>query len=74
MVKGSKDGLCLLDRLGTVQKKLNCVNELHVIDGGDHSFKIGKKFLQSNGSSQAEAEEQALRAIAEFIFKSIQVK
>ncbi|KAJ8616281.1 hypothetical protein MRB53_035653 [Persea americana] len=73
-VQGGKDGLCPLDRLGTVQKKMNCVNELHVIDGGDHSFKIGKKFLQSNGSSQAEAEEQALRAIAEFIFKSIQVK
>ncbi|RWR96493.1 KAT8 regulatory NSL complex subunit 3 [Cinnamomum micranthum f. kanehirae] len=71
-VQGSKDGLCPLDRLSTVQKKMNCVNELHVIDGGDHSFKIGKKFLQSNGSSQAEAEEQALRAIAEFIFKSIQ--
>lgn len=73
MVKGSKDGLCPLDSLGSVQKKMSCVNELHVINGGDHSFKIGKKFLQSNGSTQAEAEEQAQRVIAEFV-KSIQVK
>lgn len=70
-VQGSKDGLCPLDRLATVRKKMKNVNELHVIDGGDHSFKIGKKFLQSIGSSQTEAEEQALRAVAEFISKHV---
>ncbi|XP_058095988.1 uncharacterized protein LOC131241252 isoform X2 [Magnolia sinica] len=71
-LKGGKDGLCPLDRLATVQKKMKSDNALHVIDGGDHSFKIGKKFLQSSGSSQAEAEEQAVKAIAEFISKSIE--
>ncbi|XP_058095991.1 uncharacterized protein LOC131241253 isoform X2 [Magnolia sinica] len=71
-VQGSKDGLCPLDRLAAVQKKMKSVNALHVIDGGDHSFKIGKKFLQSSGSSQDEAEEQAVKAIAEFVSKSIE--
>ncbi|XP_077251269.1 alpha/beta-Hydrolases superfamily protein [Tasmannia lanceolata] len=66
-VQGSKDGLCPLDTLSAVRKKMKSVNELHVIEGGDHSFKIGKKFLQSNELSQAEADEQGVEAIAEFV-------
>ncbi|KAK9145384.1 hypothetical protein Sjap_005287 [Stephania japonica] len=70
-VQGCKDGLCPLDKLASVRKKMNTVNELHVISGGDHSFKIGKRHLESSGSSQDEAENQAAMAIAEFVSKSI---
>ncbi|XP_043710950.1 KAT8 regulatory NSL complex subunit 3 [Telopea speciosissima] len=66
-VQGSKDGLCPLDKLAAVRKKMKCANQLHVIDGGDHSFKIGKKHLQLNGLTQDEAEDQAIKAIAEFV-------
>lgn len=66
-VQGSKDGLCPLEKLKAVQKKMKCVNELHVIEGGDHSFKIGKRYLQSKGTTQEEAEDLAIRAIATFI-------
>ncbi|KAL7159940.1 hypothetical protein ABFS83_01G061800 [Erythranthe nasuta] len=66
-VQGSKDGLCPLEKLEAVRKKMNSVNELHVIEGGDHSFKIGKKHLQSTGTNQEEAEDQALQAIATFV-------
>lgn len=66
-LKGSKDGLCPLDKLETVMKKMKCVNTLHVIDGGDHSFKIGKKYLQSVGSNQEEKENKAIEAIATFV-------
>ncbi|KAH7682347.1 KAT8 regulatory NSL complex subunit 3/Testis-expressed sequence 30 protein [Dioscorea alata] len=71
-VQGNKDGLCPLNMLATVLKKMKSVNELHVIDGGDHSFKIGKKILQSTGRSQAEAETEAVHAIANFVMKSIE--
>ncbi|KAK9121809.1 hypothetical protein Syun_019426 [Stephania yunnanensis] len=70
-VQGSKDGLCPLDKLASVRKKMNTVNELHVITGGDHSFKIGKKHLESSETSQDEAENQAAMAIAEFVSKCI---
>ncbi|XP_028247079.1 testis-expressed protein 30 isoform X1 [Glycine soja] len=50
-VQGSKDGLCPLEKLETTRKKMKAPNELHVIDGGDHSFKIGKKHLQANNST-----------------------
>lgn len=66
LIKGSKDGLCPLEKLEAVRKKMKCVNGLHVIDGGDHSFKIGKKHLQSEGTTQEEAEETAVQAIARF--------
>ncbi|KAF3328618.1 KAT8 regulatory NSL complex subunit 3 isoform X1 [Carex littledalei] len=70
-VQGSKDGLCPLDKLETTQKKMDCKNELHVIEGGDHSFKIGKKFLESLGMTQDQAEKAAVKAIADFVLKSI---
>lgn len=46
---------------------MTSLNELYVIEGGDHSFKIGKKHLQLEGSSQEEAEECAANAISKFI-------
>ncbi|KAH0646084.1 hypothetical protein KY284_033968 [Solanum tuberosum] len=66
-VQGSKDGLCPLKKLEAVRKKMKCVNELYVIDGGDHSFKIGKKHLQLIESTQEEAEKLAVHAIATFV-------
>ncbi|KAK6947900.1 KANL3/Tex30, alpha/beta hydrolase-like domain [Dillenia turbinata] len=68
---GSKDGLCPLDKLGAVREKMRSLNELHVVEGGDHSFKIGKKFLQSTGTSQDKAEDEAVKAIAAFVAKCI---
>ncbi|XP_038679203.1 KAT8 regulatory NSL complex subunit 3 isoform X2 [Tripterygium wilfordii] len=66
-VQGSKDGLCPLDKLEGVRKKIKSHNELHVVDGGDHSFKIGKKHLQMKGSTQDEADRLAVEAIAKFL-------
>ncbi|KAL3635678.1 hypothetical protein CASFOL_020225 [Castilleja foliolosa] len=66
-VQGSKDGLCPIQQLETVRKKMKVVTGLHVIEGGDHSFKIGKKHLQSIGSNQEEADDLAVRAITEFV-------
>ncbi|KAJ6814547.1 KAT8 regulatory NSL complex subunit 3 [Iris pallida] len=71
-VQGSKDSLCPLEKLEGTRKKMTCVNELHVVDGGDHSFKIGKKFLQSTGTNQDESERKAVEAIAEFVCRYIQ--
>ncbi|CAI9772657.1 unnamed protein product [Fraxinus pennsylvanica] len=66
-VQGSKDGLCPLELLEVVRRKMNSVTALHVIEGGDHSFKIAKKHLHSIGSNQEAAEDQAVQAIAAFI-------
>ncbi|KAL8092525.1 hypothetical protein AgCh_034693 [Apium graveolens] len=67
MYIGSKDVLCPLDKLKVVREKMTSVSELYVIEGGDHSFKIGKKHLRSEGSLQEEAGECAANAISKFI-------
>ncbi|KAL6502411.1 hypothetical protein OROHE_024689 [Orobanche hederae] len=66
-LKGSKDGLCPLEQLEAVRKKMKANTALHVIEGGDHSFKIGKKHLQSSGSNQEAAENEAVQAITKFV-------
>ncbi|CAM9002378.1 unnamed protein product [Rhodiola kirilowii] len=65
-VQGSKDGLCPLERLEAVRTNMECPNKLHVIEGGDHSFKISKKQLALSGITQDEAEDLASQAIAMF--------
>lgn len=69
--KGSKDPLCPLDKLEAVCNKMKVVTELHVIDGGDHSFKIKKKYLETKELTQDEVEDVALKAIAAFVSKSL---
>ncbi|XP_026424799.1 KAT8 regulatory NSL complex subunit 3-like [Papaver somniferum] len=66
-VQGSKDALCSLDKLTAVCRKMETVSELHVVDGGDHSFKIGKKHLNLIGSTQEAAEEEAVKSITKFV-------
>ncbi|XP_040988071.1 KAT8 regulatory NSL complex subunit 3 [Juglans microcarpa x Juglans regia] len=73
-VQGSKDTLCPLEKLEAVCKKMKSLIGLHVIDGGDHSFKIAKKHLQTKGSTQDEAENLAVQAIAAFVSRSIGAK
>lgn len=72
LVQGSKDNMCPLDKLEATRKKMEALSELHVIDGGDHSFKIGKKQLQSKASTQEEAEDAAVQAIAAFVSKLLE--
>ncbi|XP_062232493.1 uncharacterized protein LOC133929725 isoform X2 [Phragmites australis] len=70
-VQGSKDGLCPLDRLESTRKKMTNKNELHVIDGGDHSFKIGIRYLEASGVNQHDVEMEAVKAIVQFVQNSI---
>ncbi|KAJ1262150.1 hypothetical protein BS78_09G085500 [Paspalum vaginatum] len=70
-VQGSKDGLCPLDRLGSTRKKMTCKNELHVVDGGDHSLKVGKRYLESRMLNQHDVEMKAVKAISQFVQNSI---
>ncbi|GAB2210171.1 hypothetical protein Droror1_Dr00015431 [Drosera rotundifolia] len=48
-------------------KKMNSSTQLHVVEGGNHSFKIAKKHLLATGSTQEEAEQGAIQAIADFV-------
>ncbi|KAL9230958.1 hypothetical protein vseg_006239 [Gypsophila vaccaria] len=66
-VQGSKDQLCPLDMLEAVRQKLKAKNDLHVIEGGDHSFKIAQKYQLVTGSTQDDAETFAVKSITSFV-------
>jgi hypothetical protein len=53
---------------------MTCKNELHIIDGGDHSFKVGKKYLESRGLNQHDLEMEAVKAISQFVQNSFTEK
>jgi poly(3-hydroxybutyrate) depolymerase len=69
--QGNRDGLCPLEKLVFTRKKMTCQNELHVVDGGDHSFKISQKYQKIAGVNQHDVEIEAVKAIAQFVKNSI---
>eukprot|EP00250_Pteridium_aquilinum_P009217 c18522_g1_i1 orf=232-612(+) len=66
-VQGSKDGLCPLDKLQEVLKKMTCSTKLRVIEGGDHSLKVGKKALKDHGTTQEKVDKEAVDSIQAFL-------
>lgn len=68
MFQGSKDSLCPLTELEKVQRKMTVMNEVHVVEGGDHSLKISKR---ASGLSQDESDHKALDHISAFIAKAL---
>lgn len=66
-VQGSRDGLCPLDKLQEVLEKMACSTKLQVIEGGDHSLKVGKKALKECGTTQEKLDEEAVDSIKSFL-------
>jgi uncharacterized protein len=62
-VSGSKDALAEMDLLQTVVAKLGSRAALHVVEHADHSFKTAAK----SGKTSAQAEAEALDAVADWI-------
>ncbi len=60
-VQGSRDPLCPLELLAKIRPRMRCRNVLHVVEGGDHSLKVGKR------TPQAPVDEAILAAVAAFL-------
>ena len=61
-VQGTRDSLGSTDEIAPIVTELKLPAEIHVIEGGDHSFKAPKKF----GRPQEEVYEAAMDAIVEW--------
>src|SRR5881394_2339867 len=66
-VQGTRDSLCPLDLLERVRIEMKTPNFLHVVEGGDHSLRVPKRKLQTNGETQRGIDQRILSAIAGFI-------
>ena len=62
-VEGTRDPFCPLETLEKVRADLSAPNDLIVIDGGDHSFKL----RASSGRTTKEAIETVVQATADWI-------
>ena len=65
-VQGTRDPLCPLDLLERVRGEMRAVNQLYIVEGGDHSLSVAKSRLKADGETQAEVDQRILRAIREF--------
>ncbi|EFJ06893.1 hypothetical protein SELMODRAFT_430261 [Selaginella moellendorffii] len=70
-VQGTKDTMCPLDKLHSVVTKMPVKTSLHTIEGGDHSFKVPKKVLDKNSTTQESLELHAVNAIQLFLADSL---
>src|SRR5438445_13055237 len=66
-VQGTRDSLCPLDLLEDVRTEMTAPNFLHVVEGGDHSLRVPKRKLQTNGETQEDVDQQVLKAITGFV-------
>jgi len=66
-VQGTRDSLCPLDLLASVQAEMKAPNFLHVVEGGDHSLRVSKRQLQAAGETKDDIDHKILNAIAGFV-------
>ena len=68
-VQGTRDSLCPLDLLENVRRQMKAVNELHVVEGGDHSLAVTRTQLKATGGTQEDVDRGGIAAIGEFLAK-----
>jgi predicted alpha/beta-hydrolase family hydrolase len=66
-LQGSKDPLCLLDDLAEVRAKMTAPNQLHLVEGGNHSLEVGARDRKAAGQTQEDVDQAVLAAVAAFL-------
>ncbi len=62
-----RDSLCPLDVLARVRGEMRAVNDLHVVEGGDHSLLVTKTQLKASVETQDDVEQRILMTIQNFV-------
>jgi predicted alpha/beta-hydrolase family hydrolase len=68
-VQGTRDRLCPLQLLESVRQEMRAVNELHIVQGGDHSLLVTQAQLKVCRETQDDVDERILEAIRSFLEK-----
>jgi uncharacterized protein len=66
-VQGTRDSLCPLDLIEGVRAEMRALNQLHVVEGGDHSLGVTRKQLTTDAETQNEVDARILNTIGEFV-------
>ena len=66
-MQGTRDSLCPLDLIEGVRAEMRALNQLHVVEGGDHSLGVTRKQLTTDAETQNEVDARILNTIGEFV-------
>ena len=66
-VQGTRDRLCPLHLLESARKEMKAANQLHIVEGGDHSLLVTQARLKACGETQNIVDQRVLKAIRSFI-------
>jgi predicted alpha/beta-hydrolase family hydrolase len=66
-VQGTRDSLCPLGLLERVRSEMKAPNDLHIVEGGDHSLAVTKTQLKAAGETRADVDARILEAIERFV-------
>ena len=66
-IQGTRDPMGPLDLFDAVRKRMTARSTLHVVDGGDHSLRCGKRALAAAGQTQEEVNARILEAVRAFV-------
>ena len=66
-LQGTRDALCPLELLAAVRAEMTAPNELHLVEGGDHSLGVTKRQLQAGAETQEDVNRRILQAIERFV-------
>lgn len=70
-IQGTRDALCPLALLGKVRKEMLAPNELHLVEGGDHSLTVTKTQLKAAHETQDDVDARILGAIHRFVARYV---
>ncbi len=65
--QGSKDPMGPLDLFAQVRERMSALSEIHVVEGGNHSLRVGVRALKAQGLTQDDVDEQTFAAIRGFV-------
>jgi predicted alpha/beta-hydrolase family hydrolase len=66
-VQGSRDRLCPPEALAGVRRQMMAPSFLHLVEGGDHSLRLGARALHERRVTQERVDDDALAAVASFL-------
>jgi predicted alpha/beta-hydrolase family hydrolase len=66
-IQGTRDKLCPLELIEPVRAAMSARNELHVVEEGDHSLLVTKRWLKEHGVTQEDVDRRMLAAIQRFL-------
>lgn len=70
-IQGTRDPLCPLELLDSVRREMRAPNELHVLEGGDHSLAVTKTQLKAMKETQEDVDDRILTAIRAFVTRYV---